>query len=244
MTIKFFKKSLTLILLCLIIAISLVFFSLLMGVTSNQIISVLSLILMFCFGFLYRSSWLGKICIIFSSFMIFIQTVIYNTFLFIVFLVIAPILLMIANLIINYTRKITKTRDILITQSNKKSPAYIKSNQWFEAYNQESTYDFENINISMLIGDTTINLTHTILPETTNIIAIQKAIGHTRIIVPIGVGISLMASSFYSNVLFDGENYALKQEQLTLYSNNYIQSSRKVKVILTTYIGDVEIIRL
>lgn len=245
MNIKLLKKTLAFTLICISIALILLLFSLFKGIASNQIISVLFLTLIFTFGFLYKQTWLGRLGFSFALFMIIIQAIIYDFFIAIIFLVITPLFIIAINLFVNYFRKVIKTRTYNIRmKKNTTLPAHISSNYWLEPYHTQDSFDWENINISTLFGDTIINLTNTILPDGTSIISIHKAIGNTRIVAPIGVGISLMVSSFYSNIFFEGENYSLKQEQLTIYSNDYIQSSRKIKIIITTYIGDVEIINL
>lgn len=105
-------------------------------------------------------------------------------------------------------------------------------------------YEWDDLNLTIASGDTIIDLGNTILPKTDNFIVIRKGFGRTRILVPLGVGIHLDCRVFAGTVIFDENRIAMRNEQLTLYSTEYETSSRRIKIISNTLIGDVEVIQV
>lgn len=105
-------------------------------------------------------------------------------------------------------------------------------------------YEWDDINLSILSGDTIIDLGNTILPKTDNIIMIRKGFGRTRILIPNGIGIQLEHAAIAGKVMIDSEENVLKNEKLTIYSKDYDESSRRVKIISNVFIGDFEVIRV
>ncbi|APB30953.1 MULTISPECIES: cell wall-active antibiotics response protein LiaF [Vagococcus] len=106
------------------------------------------------------------------------------------------------------------------------------------------TYEWDDINFSLMIGDTIIDLGNTLLPKEDNVVIIRKVFGRTRILVPTGIGILLEHSSMRGAVHFDQEVYHLNNESLKLYSEDYDDSTRRLKVITNTLFGDLEVIRV
>lgn len=105
-------------------------------------------------------------------------------------------------------------------------------------------YEWDDLNLTIASGDTIIDLGNTILPKTDNFIVIRKGFGRTRILVPLGVGVHLDCNIFAGTVIFDESRIAMRNEQLTLYSPEYDTSSRRIKIISNTLIGDVEVIQV
>ncbi len=68
-------------------------------------------------------------------------------------------------------------------------------------------YEWDDINIDLISGDTIIDLGNTLLPKEDNIIIIRKGFGRTRILVPLGVAILLEHSTFT-------ERYVLKKKNI------------------------------
>lgn len=105
-------------------------------------------------------------------------------------------------------------------------------------------YEWDDMNLTVASGDTIIDLGNTILPKAMNVIMIRKGIGRTRILVPSGIGIQLDCSLLTGQVVFKEEKIELRNERLSLYSHDYHQSARKIKIISNTLIGDVEVIEI
>lgn len=105
-------------------------------------------------------------------------------------------------------------------------------------------FEWDDININMISGDTIIDLGNTILPKKDNIIMVRKGFGRTRILVPVGIGIALEHSGFIGNMAFIGEQTPLRSEKITVYSEDYDTSERRIKILSSTLMGDVEVIRV
>ncbi|MGP6138805.1 MULTISPECIES: cell wall-active antibiotics response protein LiaF [unclassified Jeotgalibaca] len=120
-----------------------------------------------------------------------------------------------------------------------------RKQQWFgDTTIGSSVYEWDDINISVLMGDTIIDLGNTLLPDAENVVLIRKGIGQTRVIIPMGVGISLQHSAIQGLAVFDNEPHHLSNETITLYSKNYTTATRKIKIVSNTIFGDFEVIYL
>lgn len=106
------------------------------------------------------------------------------------------------------------------------------------------TYEWDDINFSVMIGDTIIDLGNTLLPKEDNVVIIRKGFGRTRILVPTGIGIMLEHSSMRGAAYFEQDVYYLNNESLKLYSDDYDESKRRLKIITNTLFGDLEVIRV
>ena len=105
-------------------------------------------------------------------------------------------------------------------------------------------YEWDDINIAIISGDTIIDLGNTLLPKDDNIVIVRKGIGRTRILVPLGVAIRLEHATLVGNVLFEEEQFSLKNEQIKICSSDYDENPRRLKIITNTLVGDVEVIRI
>lgn len=117
--------------------------------------------------------------------------------------------------------------------------------QWFgnERIGNQ-VYKWDDINVNILYGDTIIDLGNTILPKKDNIVLIRKGFGRTRILVPSGVGVMLEHATIIGEVNFEGEKNALRNESLKIYSEDYDENTRRIKIITNTLFGDIEVIRV
>ncbi|WP_314066904.1 cell wall-active antibiotics response protein LiaF [uncultured Vagococcus sp.] len=107
-----------------------------------------------------------------------------------------------------------------------------------------SVYEWDDINFTIISGDTIIDLGNTLLPKTDNVIMIRKGFGRTRVLVPVGIGIVLEHSTLLGNVIFEDEFFRVKNESLKIYSDDYDGNSRRLKIVTSTFMGDVEVIRI
>lgn len=104
-------------------------------------------------------------------------------------------------------------------------------------------YSFEDINIIRASGNDTIDLTNVIVTGMDNVIIIRKIFGNTKILVPIDVAVTLEVSSIYASVdFFELQEYDLRNESITL-GEAEDSSLKKVKIIVSTIAGNVEVAR-
>ena len=122
-----------------------------------------------------------------------------------------------------------------------------EKNRWFGNLHHFSSYQtcrFDDINLFRLMGKDTIHLEHVILSNHDNVIILRKLVGTTRIIVPVDVEVSLSVNSLYGDLtFFDQSKRALRNEQFDQDTRDYLKSTKSVKILLTTMVGDVEVVR-
>ena len=122
-----------------------------------------------------------------------------------------------------------------------------EKNRWFGNLHHFSSYQtcrFDDINLFRLMGKDTIHLEHVILSNHDNVIILRKIVGTTRIIVPVDVEVSLSVNSLYGDLTFlDLPKRALRNEQFHQETRDYLKSPKSVKILLTTMVGDVEVVR-
>ena len=122
-----------------------------------------------------------------------------------------------------------------------------EKNRWFGNLHHFSSYQtcrFDDINLFRLMGKDTIHLEHVILSNHDNVIILRKLVGTTRIIVPVDVEVSLSVNSLYGELIFfDQPKRALRNEQFHQETRDYLKSPKSVKILLTTMVGDVEVVR-
>ena len=122
-----------------------------------------------------------------------------------------------------------------------------EKNRWFGNLHHFSSYQtcrFDDINLFRLMGKDTIHLENVILSNHDNVIILRKLVGTTRIIVPVDVEVSLSVNSLYGDLTFlDQPKRALRNEQFHQETRDYLKSPKSVKILLTTMIGDVEVVR-
>ena len=122
-----------------------------------------------------------------------------------------------------------------------------EKNRWFGDLHHFSSYQtcrFDDINLFRLMGKDTIHLEHVILSNHDNVIILRKLVGTTRIIVPVDVEVSLSVNSLYGDLTFFNQpKRSLRNEQFHQETRDYLKSPKSVKILLTTMIGDVEVVR-
>lgn len=103
---------------------------------------------------------------------------------------------------------------------------------------------FEDINLHRFYGKDTIHLENVILSNHDNVILVRKFFGDTKIIVPVDVAISLQANSLYGDLYFmDEDHHKLRNASISLTSSDYKKANKSVKVVLSTFVGSVEVVR-
>ncbi|HEP2010695.1 cell wall-active antibiotics response protein LiaF [Streptococcus pyogenes] len=170
-------------------------------------------------------------------------------FLFLIFMlnpyIIMAVLLGIVYIFINHFSQVKKkNRFALIRFKEEKIEVNNTKHQWIGTANYESDYYcFDDINIIRISGNDTVDLTNVIMTGMDNIIVIRKIFGNTTILVPIDVTVTLDVSSIYGSVdFFRCQQYDLRNESIKLKETDN-QSLKKVKIIVTTIAGNVEVDR-
>ncbi|KXT77462.1 cell wall-active antibiotics response protein LiaF [Streptococcus sp. DD13] len=156
-------------------------------------------------------------------------------------------LLAIAYIVVNaFARFQKRTQYVPVNVDQDLSVDAVVKTKWFGV--QEVTreaYGFEDINIIRLVGTDIIDLEETIVTGGDNMVLIRKLYGKTKIIIPVDVEIALSATSLYGKVTFlEKKEWQLRNDSILVKTSLYSQSHRRVKVLVNTLYGDVEVVRV
>lgn len=211
----------------------------------ESIVFVISALLLFTIGLFFARKWFGQLLIWLAFIALFILVFTNPRFWLFLLVMIVGAASLWKGVLLHTQQRFDDIQLAIVQQSKVDKHARVQKAYWLQERKMlASTYEWDDIHLMAWFGDTTIHLGNTILPEEKSVIAIQKAIGYIRIIVPIGIGISLSHSTISGNVLFEGELYTLKNEQLSVYSENYMKAKRQIKIMTTVYFGDIEVVRI
>ncbi|MFD0896195.1 cell wall-active antibiotics response protein LiaF [Loigolactobacillus binensis] len=103
-------------------------------------------------------------------------------------------------------------------------------------------FEWNDINLVLVAGDTIVDLGNTLLPKADNTIVIRKGVGRTRILVPIGTAVMLDHTALVGSVTFNNKQYKMSNTALKLYSQDYDENDRRIKLLTNVLIGDLEVI--
>lgn len=157
------------------------------------------------------------------------------------------VLLLVVYILVNFFSRYEKQHQYTrVLLENHPVYAQRRKSQWFgnKDYSQDY-FGFEDINMIRLFGNDVIDLDQSILIGRDNVVVIRKTFGKTKIVVPIDIEISLSASILYGKVRFLGDSYwDLRNESFAMASPQYIDSNKRVKVVVNCLFGDVEVVRV
>lgn len=138
-------------------------------------------------------------------------------------------------------------KDIIIVETEKNLPKNgkrFKRNWLGNERIGNMVYEWDDINFTVFMGDTIIDLGNTLLPRDESYVIVRKGFGKTRMLVPAGIGIMIQHSAFKGKVRFENDVFALNNESVKLYSGQYDESTRKIKLITNVLVGDLEVITI
>lgn len=140
--------------------------------------------------------------------------------------------------------KLKKSLEIIETvePTKKGGKRYVRPFFSNKRIGSDQVFEWEDINLTFFSGDTIIDLGNTLLPREDNVILIRKGFGKTRVLVPTGIGLFIEHSTFYGTLTFENEQYEMKNESIRLYSDNYDVHSRRLKLVTSSFVGDLEVI--
>ena len=102
-------------------------------------------------------------------------------------------------------------------------------------------FELNDLTIWNGIGDVRLDLSKAIIPEGETVIIVQCMIGQIDFYVPEDLTISIQASTIIGEVSLFHEKHEGINQQLSIATKNYKQASRRVKLILSTVIGEVKV---
>ncbi|MFD1739847.1 cell wall-active antibiotics response protein LiaF [Bacillus salitolerans] len=109
----------------------------------------------------------------------------------------------------------------------------------------EHVYEWNDVNIHTGVGDTTIDLSNTVLPKGESVISIRNFIGNVRILVPYEMEVSVRHAVLTgSTTIFDHYEDRVFNQSLHYQTENYLEAEQKIKIITSMLIGDIEVKRV
>ena len=104
----------------------------------------------------------------------------------------------------------------------------------------EYVYEWNDLNVISVYGDTHINLSNTVLPKEISVISIRNGIGDIEIFVPYDVGVQVSHTCLYGKVrLFEDKEKELRNQQIMYRSEGYKEASYKIKVVTSIGAGNL-----
>lgn len=106
-------------------------------------------------------------------------------------------------------------------------------------------YEWDDINIMTGVGDTTIDLSYTVLPKGETVIFIRNIVGNIKIFIPYDTEVSLRHSALAGSAeVLEFQKDRSFNQMLAVKTPGYDQAEQKVKILTSMMIGDIEVKRL
>ncbi|MFD3446189.1 cell wall-active antibiotics response protein LiaF [Microbacteriaceae bacterium 4G12] len=102
-------------------------------------------------------------------------------------------------------------------------------------------YQLDDINIWYGVGDVHIDFTMAMIPEGETVIIIHGLIGNVRLYVPYDIEVSVNHSVLVGNISMLGHEEKGFNKNVILRTEQYADSSRRIKIISSLLIGDMEV---
>lgn len=108
----------------------------------------------------------------------------------------------------------------------------------------EGVYEWNDVNIQSVIGDTVVDLSYTVLPKGETVIFIRNFIGNVQVLIPYEVEVSVNHSSIAGTTTvfqYEGENRF--NQSVQYQTEAYERAEQKVKIFTSILVGDLEVKR-
>ena len=128
---------------------------------------------------------------------------------------------------------------------NKNNEMKLYRNRWIgDDTVGKDIFQWEDHNIQKIMGDSFFDLGNTVLPIKENVLMIRKGFGDTKLFIPKDVALKLDVSVMLGKLIIEDEVFDMRNETVKWQSENYDSSLRKIKIVTSTMIGEVEVVYL
>ena len=141
-----------------------------------------------------------------------------------------------------------KSKPAIETRPNPlKSKAYVQIEPYFknklvgEYRNFQQHYACDDINIQTGFGDVQIDLSDTIIPQGETVILIRGMVGNIHLDIPSDIGISIQMSLLCGKINLLKDSKTAFNVTQKYQSVDYKNTSRKIKIVITLLVGDIEV---
>ncbi|CQR46091.1 hypothetical protein BN1058_00338 [Paraliobacillus sp. PM-2] len=119
------------------------------------------------------------------------------------------------------------------------------TNKWFgRQQTQGPAYEWNDINMQAIAGETIIDLTYTVLPKGEPLIIARHLFGTVKIIVPFDVEVSIHHSVLFGAVdILNHRDEAITNRVIHLQTEAYQEANQKVKIVTSMIAGKIEVTR-
>ena len=135
------------------------------------------------------------------------------------------------------------TIEILKTEEK----AYVKVEPFFknmlagEMRNINEVYELDDINIQYGFGDIHLDLTHAMVPAGETVILIRGFVGNIRLYIPYDIDLSIHTSTLIGKIdILEDKKTSVNLTQ-KYQTKEYQSSNRKIKIVTSLLIGDIEV---
>ena len=110
-----------------------------------------------------------------------------------------------------------------------------------EMRSTNDVYELDDINIQCGFGDIHIDLSHAIVPTGETVILIRGVLGNIRLYIPYDIDLSIQTSILLGKIDVFEENKTTFNITQKYQTKNYQTSTRKIKIITSLLIGEIEV---
>ncbi|KIL47108.1 cell wall-active antibiotics response protein LiaF [Jeotgalibacillus campisalis] len=137
-------------------------------------------------------------------------------------------------------------QDTAISEALKFKRAQLLNNKWVgHQHTPEHTYEWEDIQLQNGIGDVVIDLSNTVLPAGESVISIRSCVGKLTILIPYELDAAIRHSTLIGTAsVFQFQTTRLWNESVSFTSESYQSSPQKIKILTSTWMGDLEVKRV
>ncbi|MFJ7978200.1 cell wall-active antibiotics response protein LiaF [Peribacillus sp. JNUCC 23] len=109
----------------------------------------------------------------------------------------------------------------------------------------DDVYEWNNINIQRGIGDTVIDLSHTILPKGEVVISIQSFVGNLQVLIPYDTEVRLHHSVIAGRAsIFQKQETKVYNQILSYQTTEFETADQRIHLITSVVVGDIEVKRV
>lgn len=155
--------------------------------------------------------------------------------------------LLIYNAFQLYRSSKNKTNININSFAHSSSEAIVETNPYFKnkfigEYRQfPKDYPLEDINIQTGFGDIVIDFNELIIPVGETVVLIRGAVGNVKLYVPRDIGLSVQTSQLIGKSTIFTQETSTFNTSKKFQSSFYQSQSRKIKIVTSLLIGDIEV---
>jgi lia operon protein LiaF len=126
----------------------------------------------------------------------------------------------------------------------KRSPLFTNS-MFGHKKTPEHVYEWNDINIQGIYGDTVIDLSNTVLPKGESLITMRHLVGNVTVFIPYDLEVSVNQSALIgSSTVFEHHDDRFINQTIIFQTPNYESSEQKIKLITSMMLGNLEVKRI